>query len=178
MQEMRPRSFNITSTLTIQNINKEGLLVSFQDGHKQDALDLVSGSYKLKPDVKVRFQRQHSPAIPVTFALFALGWAVRGINLLVRGKLTSEGGSSSVGGDGFGNAGKSSSSSGGAQEMLLAVGQHVVGPLVIAAVLLALVVKNGKWLVDRPQLCPQLANTVVYAAAAEVTSAGEAKKAA
>ena len=157
--------------------------VSFlQDGHKQDALDLVSGSYKLKPDVKVRFQRQHSPAIPVTFALFALGWAVRGINLLVRGKLTA-GGSSSNEGDSLGTAGNSSSGSingsGGAQELLLAVGQHVVGPLVIATVLLALVVKNGKWLVDRPQLCPQLANTVVYAAAAEVNSSkAEAKKAA
>jgi hypothetical protein len=47
------------------------------------------------------------------------------------------------------------------------VGARVFAPLLLAAGLVMLVVKNGKMLVDRPQLCPQLANTVVYAEQAE-----------
>jgi len=34
-----------------------------QDGHKQDALDLISGAYTVKRDVKLRFRRQVGPAI-------------------------------------------------------------------------------------------------------------------
>lgn len=51
--------------------------------------------------------------------------------------------------------------------VLAAVGARVFAPLLLAAGLVMLVVKNGKMLVDRPQLCPQLANTVVYAEQAE-----------
>ena len=36
----------------------------------------------------------------------------------------------------------------------------VVAPLIVSAVALLLVVKNGKYLVNRPQLCPGLAATV------------------
>jgi hypothetical protein len=55
----------------------------------------------------------------------------------------------------------SSGSSG--QGGLLAVGQHVLAPLLLAGGLIVLVQKNGRQLVDRPQLCPHLANTVGYA---------------
>jgi hypothetical protein len=45
------------------------------------------------------------------------------------------------------------------------LGSRVVAPLLAAAGLLAFVVKNGRHLVDAPQLCPQLANTAAAAAA-------------
>jgi hypothetical protein len=44
---------------------------------------------------------------------------------------------------------------------------RVVAPLLAAAGLVAFVGKNGKHLVDAPQLCPQLANTVAAPGAAQ-----------
>jgi hypothetical protein len=123
-----------------------------QDGHKQDALDLMCGSYKPKPDVKLRFQAQHSPALPLLVVVLAVGYAVHGITLLTAGRLGDDSSSSS------------SSDAGGVPPLVQAAAQHILLPLVGAGLLLGLVVKNGKWLVDRPQLCPHLANTVAYAA--------------
>jgi hypothetical protein len=47
-----------------------------------------------------------------------------------------------------------------------AVLARVVAPLVVAACLVMLIVKYGRQLVKRPQLCPTLANTLAAAAAA------------
>jgi hypothetical protein len=101
---------------------------------------------QVKRDVKLQFRRQHSPAVPILMALMALGYALTSLGHV--GSLL-EGSSSSSG----------SSSRGG----LLAVGQHVLAPLLLAGGLIALVQANGRQLVDRPQLCPALANTVGYA---------------
>ena len=44
----------------------------------------------------------------------------------------------------------------GTGTLVAALVQQVVLPILTAGVILALVVKNGKALVCRPQLCPQL----------------------
>jgi hypothetical protein len=113
-----------------------------QDGHKQDALDLVSGAYKVKKDVKLTFQRQHSPLLPTVMALAALGYACVSATAL---------------------AGSSSSGASNREKVVVAIGQHVVAPLLLAVGLLGLVGRHGRMLVDRPQLCPQLAHTVAAA---------------
>ncbi len=38
--------------------------------------------------------------------------------------------------------------------------RELVAPLVVALLVLALLVKNGRHVVNRPQLCPHLANTL------------------
>lgn len=48
---------------------------------------------------------------------------------------------------------------------------HVVVPLLLSVLLLALVQKFGRQLVKRPQLCPQLADTVTAAADAKPKAA-------
>lgn len=98
----------------------------------------------MKRDVKLQFRRQHSPAVPILLALAALGYALASLNYISSIIHSSSGGSSGRGG-------------------VVAVGQHVLAPLLLAGGLLLLVQKNGAMLVDRPQLCPQLANTVGYA---------------
>ena len=105
---------------------------------------------QVKRDVKLQFRRQHSPAIPILLALIALGYALTSLSHV--GSLLN---SSSNGG--------SSGSNGGSSGGLFAVGQHVLAPLLLAGGLIVLVQKNGRQLVDRPQLCPQLANTVGHA---------------
>jgi hypothetical protein len=95
----------------------------------------------VKRDVKLQFRRQHSPAVPILMALMALGYALNSLGH-VSTLLNS-----------------SSSGHGG----LLALGQHVLAPVLVAGGLIVLVQKNGRQLVDRPQLCPHLANTVGYA---------------
>jgi hypothetical protein len=52
-----------------------------------------------------------------------------------------------------------------------AVGSRIVAPLVMAAGLVFFVQKNGKHLVDAPQLCPHLANTVAAPAPVAVKKA-------
>lgn len=47
------------------------------------------------------------------------------------------------------------------------LGSRIVAPLLAAAGLLLFVQKNGKHLVDAPQLCPQLANTLAAASMAQ-----------
>ncbi|KIY91561.1 Phosphatidylinositide phosphatase SAC1 [Monoraphidium neglectum] len=57
--------FTRTGKRTVGGISDDGVksavryyLNNFHDGHKQDALDLISGAYAVKPDVKLRFRRQ------------------------------------------------------------------------------------------------------------------------
>jgi hypothetical protein len=128
------------------------LLLFLQDGHKQDALDLLSGAYKVKKDVKLTFQRQHSPLIPIIIALAALGYALTSATALAEQRTNSSSHPSSK------------------ENAIIALGQHVVAPLLLAVGLLALVGRHGRMLVDRPQLCPQLAHTV---AAAESSAAAK-----
>lgn len=99
---------------------------------------------QVKRDVTLQFRRQHSPAAPILLALFALGYALTSLSHVS-------------------TLMQSSSSSSGGHGGLAAVGQHVAAPLLLAGGLIMLVQKNGRMLVDRPQLCPQLADTVGYA---------------
>lgn len=108
---------------------------------------------QVKRDVRLQFQRQHSPLVPILLALLALGYALNSLTLAAQGKL---GGSSS-------SSGVGATSKAALWGFLSAFGQHVVAPLLVAVGLVALVQKNGKMLVDRPQLCPHLANTVAHA---------------
>ncbi|KAI8468529.1 MAG: SacI homology domain-containing protein [Monoraphidium minutum] len=137
-------------------------LNNFHDGHKQDALDLISGAYTVKRDVKLRFRRQHSPALPLLGALALLGFAIHSIRLAVAGQLPHQVGAPPGGGP------QQEEGAGGGPSPLQVLGARVAAPLLAAAGLLFFVQKNGKHLVDAPQLCPQLANT---AAAAAIASA-------
>ncbi|KAF6258005.1 SacI homology domain-containing protein [Scenedesmus sp. NREL 46B-D3] len=162
--------FTRTGQRTIGGLLDDGVksivryyLNNFQDGHKQDALDLMSGAYRVKRDVKLTFQRQHSPLVPVLAALTALGYAVTSATCLALAHNAS--GSSAR------DSSSSSNSSGSSgHSIVVALGQHVVAPLLLAAGLLLLIGRHGRMLVDRPQLCPQLAHTV---AAAESSAAAK-----
>lgn len=111
---------------------------------------------QVKRDVRLRFQRQHSPLVPLLLALLALGYALHSLTLVLKG----EAGSSSSRGN---SGGSVSASKVGLRGLLSVLSGHVIAPLMLAYGLVVLVQKNGKMLVDRPQLCPQLANTVAYA---------------
>lgn len=111
-----------------------------QDGSKQDALDLLSGAYTLKPGVKVIFTTNHSPLVPLLAAGLCFVLAARSLGQLGRGELLAEG--------------EDSSGLGGA--VLLCV----VAPLLAAAGIVLLVQRYGRQLVKRPQLLPGAANTL------------------
>ncbi|PSC73450.1 phosphoinositide phosphatase SAC8 isoform X2 [Micractinium conductrix] len=107
-------------------------LNNFADGHKQDAIDLVTGSYTVVPGKRAPFHRQGSPAVPLlaVAALLLLAWFnLRG--LAAAGGLL------------------------GAAPTALA--QQVAAPLALAATLLFVVMRAGQQLVDRPQLRPDAA---------------------
>ncbi|KAL4856549.1 Phosphoinositide phosphatase SAC7 [Chlorella vulgaris] len=108
-------------------------LNNFEDGHKQDALDLVTGSYTVTPGKPPPFQAQGSPAVPL-LAVAALA-VLAAYNLL---SLSSDGG-------------------GGLLALSLLLLQQVAVPLALAAALLVLMLKRGSLLVDKPQLAPELA---------------------
>eukprot|EP00882_Tetradesmus_deserticola_P016416 GHRQ01017534.1.p3 GENE.GHRQ01017534.1~~GHRQ01017534.1.p3 ORF type:complete len:102 (+),score=53.01 GHRQ01017534.1:1524-1829(+) len=97
--------------------------------------------------------------VPVLIALLALGYAVTSATCLPGRCNTAD---SSAGYSG------SSSSASSSLNIAVALGQHVVAPLLLAAGLLVLIRRHGRVLVDRPQLCPHLAHTV---AAAESSAA-------
>eukprot|EP00882_Tetradesmus_deserticola_P028028 GHRQ01031196.1.p4 GENE.GHRQ01031196.1~~GHRQ01031196.1.p4 ORF type:complete len:100 (+),score=46.78 GHRQ01031196.1:1524-1823(+) len=95
--------------------------------------------------------------VPVLIALVALGYAVTSATCLPGRCNTADS-----------SAGFSTSSASSSFRIVLALGQHVVAPLLLAAGLLVLIRRHGRMLVDRPQLCPHLAHTV---AAAESSAA-------
>lgn len=110
-------------------------LNNFRDGEKQDALDFVTGSYKLVPGSAAPFEAQGSPALPLLFIFGLLMVAFGNVqkflaenesNALVSGLLSLEGAKS--------------------------VWVYVV----VAMVLLKLVFKFGKYMVNRPNLRPDL----------------------
>lgn len=100
-------------------------LNNFQDGNKQDALDLITGAFSYEP-YRLPLQRQHSPVLPLLSAMVMVAL-------------------------GIGNA--------AGQRTTTSAFQALAGPSCYAALVLFLVIKNGKQLVSRPQLCPYLADT-------------------
>ncbi|EFN52170.1 hypothetical protein CHLNCDRAFT_59012 [Chlorella variabilis] len=111
-------------------------LNNFEDGHKQDALDLVTGSYAVVPGKPSPFQPQGSPAVPLLVAAALAVLAFVNLQLLAGG-------------------------GGGASALLQAAPatllQQVAAPLLLAGAMLFLMMKKGSQLVDKPQLTPELA---------------------
>jgi len=120
---------------------------NFSDGRKQDALDLATGAFVPRPGAAVRFRARPSPLLPVGLALGAMAWGGAAI-----GRALGAASRALLGGGG----------NGGRQAALapLALLAEVGVPLALAAALLLLVVRNGRHLVDAPQLCPEQANSV------------------
>ena len=99
----------------------------------QDAIDLVTGAYVPSEGTKPPFKRQASPFVPVVIALACIVLSLHQAFVMLLG---------------------------GSLFEFKAVIQMVVAPLLVGVSFLALLVKNGKYLVDRPFLCPQQAATV------------------
>jgi hypothetical protein len=73
-------------------------LNNFRDGEKQDALDLVTGSYKVAPGNPAPFRSQGSPALPLLLVFTLLATAVmNGRNLAASGELIGLKGAQEVG---------------------------------------------------------------------------------
>ncbi|CAL8466862.1 g6398 [Coccomyxa elongata] len=104
-------------------------LNNFRDGRKQDALDLLTGTYTISKDKPSPFKASFTglPLIAVALLLMLMA-AVSGFH--------------TVAGTGNGGIGY--------------IVQTVLLPIVLAVTLLQLVVKNGKKWVDKPQLCPDM----------------------
>lgn len=107
-------------------------LNNFRDGHKQDALDLVSGNYEIVPGRPPAFGLQPSPVLPLLAVLAALYVAWSNLRALVQaGELL------------------------GHPAVFL---QQVVALVLLAALIVWAMFKKGQLLVDRPQLRPDLAH--------------------
>ena len=104
-----------------------------------------------KPPLKL----QPSPLLPFMLALLAL--VVGCHQLLVLLGSSDEGAADAEAAEAGGAEGREGEGDGGGHVRLLS---HVAAPLVTGLVLLLLLLKNGKFLVNRPQLCPHLAATV------------------
>jgi phosphatidylinositol 4-phosphatase len=111
-------------------------LNNFQDGKKQDAVDLVTGTYQVQRGSRLPYRSSPSPFLPLLVALAAFFFA---LSQLGQTGQVAEGGFKATAGH---------------------VVQAVLLPLTLSVGLVMLVVKNGRRLVNKPQLCPQLANTV------------------
>lgn len=107
-------------------------LNNFEDGHKQDAVDLVTGRYKVVPGKPAPFQPQGSPAVPLFAAAALLFLAL--VNLQSLGGLSGLLGASGA-----------------------ALFQQVLAPILLAVVVLAIMMKKGKHCVDKPQLMREAA---------------------
>ncbi|KAK9805735.1 hypothetical protein WJX73_003446 [Symbiochloris irregularis] len=111
-------------------------LNNFTDGRKQDALDLVTGTYVVDKSKPSPFKVQASPLLLVTIAVIAVLFALRSLLVLLLGR---------TGGEGVI----------GVSAALL---QQVVLPLGLAFLIMRAIAANGRRLVNRPQLCPRLAH--------------------
>ncbi|KAG2437454.1 hypothetical protein HXX76_006104 [Chlamydomonas incerta] len=127
-------------------------LNNFQDGRKQDAIDLVSGAYQVVPGSKLPLRSQPSPFIPIILALAMVAFGAHQAGQFMSGGLAA------------GAVGAANAAAGGVeaatQSQLMLLLTRVVLPLVLGLGLLAFVVQNGKHLVNKPLLCPHLAVTV------------------
>jgi hypothetical protein len=144
---------------------------NFSDGWKQDSLDLATGAYTVRADRRVRFRpRAPTPLLPVGAALGALAWGGAALGRAFGEAARLFWSSVAGGGKRGGGGGGGSAAAIAAPSALLT---EVALPLALAAAILLLVVRNGRHLVDAPQLCPEEANTV---GAAVGGGGGEARK--
>lgn len=97
---------------------------------------------------------QPSPLFPILIALLAIAFGSHSLGTLISGSGLAFTGLESL------QAGASAIINEGTAQGFKAVLLAVLLPLTVGFGLLAMVIQNGKHLVNRPQLCPQLANTV------------------
>ncbi|KXZ54091.1 hypothetical protein GPECTOR_5g196 [Gonium pectorale] len=157
---------------------------NFQDGVKQDAVDLLTGAFEVAPGQPLPLRAQPSPLVPILLALAAIAFGVHQAGHFISGDLLAPvaltasstaadtaAAASTAAPDAAAAAGSLDDPRGRLVRTLLA---QVVLPLVLGLGLLGFVVRNGKHLVNKPQLCPHLAVTVQ--AAKKGSTAGGAKK--
>ncbi|KAL6785044.1 TEF21 [Auxenochlorella protothecoides x Auxenochlorella symbiontica] len=106
-------------------------LNNFQDGAKQDAIDLVTGAFVVKTGREVQFRSQPSPALPLLAVLVAIVVAFQNAGRILAGQ---------------------DQASSGALALLGAFVQRVVLLLILALGVVIFLFKNGRRFVDQPQL--------------------------
>ncbi|GAX76741.1 hypothetical protein CEUSTIGMA_g4188.t1 [Chlamydomonas eustigma] len=116
-------------------------LNNFADGRKQDAVDLVTGSYIPDHGSKSPFKRQYGPLFPLAAALVCFYYGISRIFHAFNSLVTSQ------------------SSEFDSRDLAV----NGFAPILVGAILILTVMKIGKHLVNKPQLCPQLAATVLVA---------------
>ncbi|KAG2453044.1 hypothetical protein HYH02_002379 [Chlamydomonas schloesseri] len=130
-------------------------LNNFQDGRKQDAVDLVSGAYQVVPGSKLPLRPQPSPLIPIVLALVLVAFGAHQAGQFLAGGLAQV----SVGVADAAAGGVEAAATSQSQQLVVVLTRAVL-PLLLGLGLLAFVVQNGKHLVNKPLLCPHLAVTV------------------
>jgi hypothetical protein len=70
--------------MSVQHCCGRYFLNNFRDGHKQDALDLVTGAFEMVPGKPATFPLQPSPALPLLAALAALFFAFSNFRALLQ----------------------------------------------------------------------------------------------
>ncbi|GLC45996.1 hypothetical protein PLESTM_001812500 [Pleodorina starrii] len=146
---------------------------NFQDGRKQDAVDLVTGAFTVVPGGPVPLRPQPSPLVPIFLALAAIAFGAHQAGHALAGDLvgpvatiTSAAATDAAASGDAAAAAAAAAAAGGADargQLIRALLSQVVLPLVLGLGLLGWVVSNGKHLVNKPQLCPHLAVTVTKA---------------
>lgn len=111
-------------------------LNNFSDGRKQDAFDLVTGTYSIDKEKPSPFKVQASPFLLLLIVLIAVAFALRSVLQLSTGSYADY--------KPFG--------------LVAALLQQVAVPLSFAYFILRSIARNGRRLVNRPQLCPGLAH--------------------
>lgn len=107
------------------------LLNNYQDGGKQDALDLMTGTYDLDPATVTEFKRQPNVLLPLAVSMVLLALSLSNYYQIAEMQLPTG-------------------------EWLRVVAQKVMFPVAIAGSLVALVFKFGRTFVNSPQLRPDL----------------------
>lgn len=193
--------FTRTGKRTIGGVIDDGVkavvryyLNNYQDGFKQDAIDLMTGTYQCDTINAPPIKPQPSPMVPFLISLLALGLAAHNFSA-VMGHVIGGATAPTITADATMDAGMlgsarklassviftpppisdplpatgeigraaASAAAGSADVVPFLAGAmacYVIAPLVLGVGLLFLLIRNGKHLVNKPQLCPQLAVTV------------------
>uniref|UniRef100_A0A7S0URE1 SAC domain-containing protein n=1 Tax=Polytomella parva TaxID=51329 RepID=A0A7S0URE1_9CHLO len=199
--------FTRTGKRTVGGLIDDGLksvtryyLNNFQDGRKQDALDLFTGAFVMKKGRTLPLRSQPSPVLPVllgvtsvAYGAFKTGAILQTFSQNAMAVVNSQIGDSVssgivdvkeklgtgallgsamaamkvaqslvqwiVGGSALLAIQQAVSSMGGNSLLGSRAVQEAILPIFFGLSMLALVVKNGRHLVNRPQLCPELAIT-------------------
>ncbi|KAG2490107.1 hypothetical protein HYH03_011413 [Edaphochlamys debaryana] len=133
---------------------------NFQDGCKQDAVDLFTGAFVMSPGASVPLRPQPSPLIPILISLAAIVFGAYQAGQLASGNLTAPVALAAADPAAAAEAAAAAVPPESKAAVARVLFSQVVLPLVLGLGLLGFVVQNGKHLVCKPQLCPHLAVTV------------------